>query len=117
MSSAEPPGAGGDPGIATGEVLAVAGRVDALSDGVADAQAALRRLAAEPLPVGTGQDNAAIAAWYRELVDSDTAPAAAAVAADLDAVRTTLRRDVAGWEQNDRRGAASLGAEEPPSTG
>ena len=114
MSSAEPPGAGGgDPEIVSGEVLAVAGRVDGLQDRVTEAQDALRRLGAEPLPVGSGQDNLAIAAWYRTLVDSDTAPAAAAIAADLDAVRVSLRRDVAGWEQTDRGGAASFGEEEP----
>lgn len=112
MSSAEPPG-GGDPQIVSGEVLAVAGRVDVLQDGVTEAQAALRLLAAEPLAVGSGQDNTAIAAWYRALVEDDTAPAAAALAADLDAVRATLRRDVAGWEQTDRGGAASFGSSGP----
>lgn len=100
MSAPGSPGEGHE--IEPGEVLAVAGRVDALAQGVAEAQEALRRLAAEPLAVGTGGDNAAIAAWYRELVDTDTAPAAAALAADLDAVRSSLRADAAGWEQLDR---------------
>lgn len=115
MSSVEPGAAdGGGPEIVTGEVLAVAGRVDALTDSVTEAQDALRRLAAEPLAVGSGQDNAAIAGWYRDLVDGDTAPAAAALAADLDAVRSLMRRDVAAWEQHDRRGAGSFVADEDP---
>lgn len=113
MSSAEPAGGRGpDAGIDTGEVVAVAGRVDALHDGLTDAQDALRRLAGEPLAVGTGADNAAIAAWYRDLVDRDTAPAAGALAADLDAVRSILRRDAAEWERTDEAGAASFGPDE-----
>ena len=51
-----------------------AGRVDDLERTVAEAREALRRLAEDPLATGTGQENAEMASWYRELLVTDTVP-------------------------------------------
>jgi hypothetical protein len=112
MSAPQPPpggSGGGEAAMQPDETRAFAGRVDALEQGVAEAQAALDRLAAESLPVGSGEDNAAIAAWYRELVASDTLPAARTLAGELEALQSAVRRSVALWEQADETGARSLG--------
>jgi uncharacterized protein YukE len=108
-------GVGGEAAMRPEETRAFAGRVDALEQGVAEAQAALDRLAAETLPVGSGEDNAAIAAWYRELVTSDTVPAARTLAGELEALKSAVRQSAALWEQTDTGGARSLGPE-PGST-
>jgi hypothetical protein len=102
MSAPEPPAGGGDGQVIRPvETRAFAGQVDALEQGVTEAHEALRRLAAETLPVGSGADNAAIAAWYRDLVETDTVPAARALAGELDGVRRPVRESVAAWERAD----------------
>jgi hypothetical protein len=113
MSAPQPP-PGGDGGTGGGEAAmrpdearAFAGKVDALEQGVTEAQAALDGLGAESLAVGTGEDNAAIAAWYRELVTSDTVPAARTLAAELDALRRAVRESAAAWEHTDAGAAAT----------
>lgn len=98
---------GGEAAMRPDEARAFAGKVDALEQGVAEAQAALDALAAESLPVGSGEDNAAIAAWYRDLVTSDTVPAARTLAGELDALRRAVRESAAAWEQTDADAAAS----------
>ena len=109
MSAPTPPeGSGDGTVIRPDEARAFAGTLDELERGVADAHEALGRLAGEPLAVGSGADNAAIAAWYRELVASDTAPAARALAVELDAVRHAVRSSVAAWEQTDGQASSSL---------
>ena len=108
-------GAGGEAAMRPEETRAFAGRVDALEQGVAEAQAALDRLAAETLPVGSGEDNAAIAAWYRELLTSDTVPAARTLAGELEALKSAVRQSAALWEQTDAGGARSLGPEPGPA--
>ncbi|PVZ09615.1 hypothetical protein [Actinomycetospora cinnamomea] len=123
MSAPEPPpgGSGGGPGgsgeaaMQPDETRAFAARVDALEQGVAEAQAALDRLAAESLAVGSGEDNAAIAAWYRELVATDTLPAARTLAGELEALQGAVRQSVAMWEQADDAGARSLRPDTGPS--
>jgi uncharacterized protein YukE len=123
MSAPQPPGgdaagaagAGGEAAMRPEETRAFAGRVDALEQGVAEAQAALDRLAAETLPVGSGEDNAAIAAWYRELVTTDTVPAARSLAGELEALKSAVRQSAALWEQTDAGGARPLGQEPGPA--
>jgi uncharacterized protein YukE len=122
MSASQPP-PGGDGGTHGGgeaamrpdEARAFAGKVDALEQGVTEAQAALDGLGAESLAVGSGEDNAAIAAWYRELVTSDTVPAARTLAAELDALRRAVRESAAAWEHTDA-GAAATYRPDPGST-
>jgi uncharacterized protein YukE len=108
--SAGPGGAGGPGGevsMQPDEARAFAGQVDALEQGIADAQAALDGLAAEPLAVGSGQDNAAIAGWYRDLVTSDTMPAARTLAGELGDLGRAVRESATAWEHLDAGGAAS----------
>jgi uncharacterized protein YukE len=95
------------------EARAFAGKVDALEQGVLDAQSALDGLAAESLAVGSGEDNAAIAAWYRQLVTSDTVPAARTLAAELAELRRAVRESATAWEHTDA-GAAAAYREDPP---
>ena len=92
------------------------GRLDELEASVAEARDALRRLADTPLATGTGQDNAAIAAWYRELLTVDAAPAADVLARELEAVRRAVDEGTAAWERTEARAADSFGAgpTEPP---
>ncbi|WP_285652653.1 hypothetical protein [Actinomycetospora sp. NBRC 106375] len=104
-------GGGGEAAMRPDEARAFAGKVDALSDGVAEAQAALDGLGAESLAVGSGEDNAAIAAWYRELVTSDTVPAARALADELGELRRVVRESAAAWEHTDAGAAATYRAE------
>lgn len=108
--SAPDPGTGGSEGASMrpDEARAFAGKVDALEQGVTEAQDALGRLAAESLAVGSGEDNAAIAAWYRALVTSDTVPAARTLAAELDALRRAVRESAAAWEHTDAGAAATF---------
>lgn len=80
-----------------------ASRVDDLERTVAEAREALRRLAEDPLATGTGQDNAEMAAWYRELLVTDTVPAADELTRELDAVRRAVVEGTAAWEEADRR--------------
>jgi len=101
-------GSGGEAAMRPDETRAFAGKVDALEQGVTEAQAALDGLAAESLAVGTGEDNAAIAAWYRDLVTSDTVPAARALAAELAELRRAVRESAAAWEQADADAAATF---------
>ena len=113
MSAPEPPreaagSAGGEAAMSPDEARAFAGKVDALEQGVTEAQAALDGLGAESLAVGSGEDNAAIAAWYRELVMSDTVPAARSLAAELAELRQAVRDSAAVWEQADADAAASV---------
>jgi len=110
-----PTGGAGEAAMRPDEARAFAGRVDALEQGVAEAQAALDRLAAESLPVGSGEDNAAIAAWYRELVTSDTVPAARTLAGELEALKAAVRQSAALWEQADQSGARALDQDPGPS--
>lgn len=104
-------GGGGEAAMRPDEARAFAGKVDALEQGVAEAQAALDGLAAEALPVGTGEDNAAIAAWYRQLVTSDTVPAARTLGRELDELRRAVRESAAAWEHTDAGAAASYRTE------
>lgn len=113
MSAPQPPGGADGPIIRPVETRAFAGRIDALAQGVTEAHEALRRLGTEPLAVGSGADNASIAAWYRDLVDHDTAPAARALADELDGVRRAVHESVVAWEQGDADGAASFRRDEP----
>lgn len=106
---------GGGAAMQPDEARAFAGKVDALEQGVTEAQAALDSLGAESLAVGSGEDNAAIAAWYRELVTSDTVPAARTLAAELDALRRAVRESAAAWEHTDA-GAAATYRPDPGST-
>jgi hypothetical protein len=113
MSAPRPPGEGGGTGggeaaMRPDEARAFAGKVDALEQGVVEAQAALDGLAAESLAVGSGEDNAAIAAWYRRLVTSDTVPAARTLAAELADLRRAVRESAVAWEHTDAGAAASL---------
>lgn len=101
-------GGGGEAAMRPDETRAFAGKVDALEQGVTEAQAALDGLAAESLAVGTGEDNAAIAAWYRDLVTSDTVPAARTLAAELAELRRAVRESATAWEQADADAAASF---------
>lgn len=101
-------GGGGEAAMRPDEARAFAGKVDALEEGVAEAQAALDGLAGESLAVGTGEDNAAIAAWYRRLVTSDTVPAARTLAGELGELRRAVRDSAALWEQTDADSARSL---------
>jgi len=70
---------------------------------------ALRRLAEDPLATGTGQDNAEMAAWYRELLVTDTVPAADDLSRQLDAVRRAVVEGTAAWEESERSITDSLG--------
>lgn len=79
-----------------------AGRVDDLERTVAEAREALRRLAEDPLATGTGQENAEMASWYRELLVTDTVPAAEDLTRQLDAVRRAVVEGTAAWEEADR---------------
>ena len=108
-----PAGGGGEAAMRPGEVRALARKVDDLEQGVIEAQAALDGLAAESLAVGSGEDNAAIAAWYRELVSSDTVPATRSLRAELDALRDALAKGAARWEQADADGADTLRGPDP----
>lgn len=99
---------GGEAAMRPDETRALAGKVDALEQGVTEAQAALDGLAAESLAVGSGEDNAAIAAWYRDLVTSDTVPAARTLATELAELRRALRDSATAWEQADADAASSL---------
>lgn len=110
-----PVGPGGTAAVRPADVAAFARRVDALSQGVTEAHEALRRLSDAPLPVGSGDDNRAIAGWYRDLLVGDTAPAAAALATDLDTVRRAVRESAAAWEQADRGAAGYLRADPGPT--
>ena len=91
-------------------------RLDDLEDSVAAARDALRRLADTPLATGGGQDNAAIAAWYRELLATDAAPAADALARELDAVRRAVGEGTAAWEETEARAREAFGEDphDPP---
>lgn len=104
-------GVGGEVSFQPEEARAFAGQVDALEQGIADAQAALDGLAAEPLAVGSGQDNAAIADWYRDLVTSDTVPAARTLAGELADLGRAVRESATSWEHLDTGGAGALGAD------
>ncbi|MEJ2886695.1 hypothetical protein [Actinomycetospora aeridis] len=111
MSAPQGPGEGGGAGEAAmrpDEARAFAGKVDALEQGVLEAQAALDGLGAESLAVGSGEDNAAIASWYRELVTSDTVPAARTLATELAELHRAIRESAVAWEQADADAAASL---------
>ena len=108
MSAPHPPSGSGTVAIEPSAVQDFAGRVDALEQGVSEAHEALRRLADEPLATGTGQDNAAISAWYRELVSSDSAPAARDLAGELDGVRTAVREGATSWEHTESGTAGSF---------
>jgi hypothetical protein len=83
--------------------------VDDLERTVAEAREALRRLAEDPLATGTGQDNAEMAAWYRELLVTDTVPAADDLSRQLEAVRRAVVEGTAAWESTDRSISDSLG--------
>jgi uncharacterized protein YukE len=104
-------GGSGEVSIQPDEARAFAGQVDALEQGIADAQAALDGLAAEPLAVGSGQDNAAIAGWYRDLVTSDTVPAARTLAGELGDLGRAVRDSATRWEHLDSGGAGAFGAD------
>ncbi|MEJ2863278.1 hypothetical protein [Actinomycetospora flava] len=108
MSTPEGGGRAGEASMRPDETRAFAGKVDALEQGVTEAQAALDGLAAESLAVGTGEDNAAIAAWYRDLVTSDTVPAARTLAAELAELRRAVRESAAAWEQADADAASTF---------
>jgi uncharacterized protein YukE len=105
-------GGGGEVSMQPDEARAFAGQVDGLEQGIADAQAALDGLAAEPLAVGSGQDNAAIAGWYRDLVTSDTVPAARTLAGELGELGRVVRESAAAWEHLDADGAGAFGADQ-----
>jgi len=90
-------------------------RLDDLEQSVAEARDALRRLAETPLALGSGQDNAVMGAWYRDLLDGDAAPAADELARELDMVRRAVRESVARWEDTDRGAAAGFHPDPPPS--
>ncbi|HEY2223605.1 hypothetical protein [Actinomycetospora sp.] len=114
MSGLGPPGPGpsGDEGSAAldpADARRFAGRVDDLERTVAEAREALRRLAEDPLSTGTGQDNAEMAAWYRELLVTDTVPAADDLSRQLDAVRRAVVEGTAAWESTERSISDSLG--------
>ena len=104
-------GGAGEAAMRPDEARAFAGKVDALEQGVAEARAALDALGAESLAVGSGEDNVAIAAWYRELVTSDTVPAARALADELGELRRAVRERAAAWEHTDTGAAATYRAE------
>jgi hypothetical protein len=113
VSASPPPpgpsgGAEGSAAIRPADARTYAGRVDALSRGVAEAHEALRRLGEEPLAVGTGQDNRAIAGWFRDLLVTDTAPAARRLADDLDRVGVAVREGATAWEWTDGHAAGSF---------
>lgn len=112
--SAPGPSAGGA-AIDPADARTFAGRVDALSQGVAEAHEALRRLAEQPLPVGSGQDNRAIAGWYRELLAADTAPAARGLTDELDRLCRSVRDAATAWEQADGRAAGSFRPDAGPA--
>lgn len=115
MSAPEPPSGGGDGQVIRPvETRAFAGQVEALEQGVTEAHEALRRLGAETLAVGSGADNAAIAAWYRDLVETDTVPAARSLATELDAVRHAVRESVAAWERADADASSTLRTDPGP---
>lgn len=82
--------------------------LDDLERSVAEARDALRRLAETPLATGGGQDNAAIAAWYRDLLAADAAPAADELARELDAVRRAVGEGAAAWEETEGRAAEAF---------
>ena len=92
------------------------GRLDDLERSVDEARDALRRLADTPLATGGGQDNAAIAAWYRDLVATDAAPAADALARELDALRRAVGAGTAAWEETEGRARETFGRDpsDPP---
>lgn len=106
---------GGTAAIDPADARTFAGRVDALEQGVAEAHEALRRLSEEPLAVGSGQDNGAIAGWYRDLLVSDTAPAARRLADELDRLRRTVCEAAVAWEQADARAAGSFRPDAGPA--
>ena len=87
-------------------------RLDDLERSLGEARDALRGLADAPLPLGSGQDNAAIGEWYRSLLTGAAAPAADELARELDAVRRAVRDSVTAWEETDREAATSF--EDPP---
>ena len=113
------PRAGGPPGGSTvlrpEDADRFTRRLDDLEQSVAEARDALRSLAETPLALGSGQDNALMGAWYRDLLADDAAPAADDLARELDAVRRTVRESVAEWEHTDRGAAAGFSSDPPPS--
>ena len=104
-----PSGGGGSAALHPADARRFAGRVDDLERTVAEAREALRRLAEDPLATGTGQDNAEMAAWYRELLVTDTVPAADDLSRQLDAVRRAVVEGAAAWEESERSITDSLG--------
>ncbi|GAA4827121.1 hypothetical protein GCM10023201_12390 [Actinomycetospora corticicola] len=94
-----------------------AGRVDDLERTVAEAREALRRLAEDPLATGTGQENTEMAAWYRELLVTDTVPAADDLARQLDAVRRAVVEGTAAWRESERSIRDSLDPGPGPDDG
>jgi hypothetical protein len=104
-----PSGADGSAALNPADARRFAGRVDDLERTVAEAREALRRLAEDPLATGTGQDNAEMAAWYRELLVTDTVPAADDLSRQLDAVRRAVVEGTAAWEESERSITDSLG--------
>lgn len=106
---------GGTAAISPADARAYAGRVDAVAQGIAAAHEALRRLGEEPLTVGSGQDNRAIAGWFRDLLVTDTAPAARGLADDLDRVGAAVRDGASAWEQADGGAAASFRSDPGPA--
>ena len=107
-----PPGGDGSTVLRPEDAERFTLRLDDLERSVAEARAALRGLADDPLPVGSGQDNAAIGDWYRSLLTGAAAPAADELARELDAVRRAVRDSVTAWEDTDRDAATSF--EDPP---
>ena len=104
-----PSGEDGSAALHPADARRFAGRVDDLERTVAEAREALRRLAEDPLATGTGQDNAEMAAWYRELLVTDTVPAADDLSRQLDAVRRAVVEGTAAWEESERSISDSLG--------
>lgn len=115
MSAPVPPPDAGSAAIRPTDARAFAGRVDALEQGVIEAHEALARLAVEPLAIGSGADNAAIAAWYRDLVSADTVPAARTLAGELEGVRRAVREGAAAWEHTESGAAATFRADPGPT--
>jgi hypothetical protein len=108
-----PPGdAAGSASLRPADAQRFTGHVDALEQSVAEARDALQRLADTPLATGSGQDAAAMAAWYRELLTGDAAPAADALARELEGLREAVRAGTADWEDTDRAAADTLRAGE-----